>query len=72
MGVSGQSWTQQGRDDEEGLQGVGNFRLGVRSAARKGKFFYGLQTFIALLSSEQKCYLCISKVLMNQGLHSSI
>lgn len=51
VGVPWQSWTQQGRDDEEGLQGVGNFKLGVRSAARKGKFFYGLHTFIALLSS---------------------
>lgn len=51
MGVPWQSQTQQRRADKEGLQGVGNFRLGVRSAARKGKFFYGLDKFIALLSS---------------------
>lgn len=51
VGVPQQSQTQQGRADEEGLQSVGNFRLGVRSAARKGELFYGLGMFIALLSS---------------------
>lgn len=39
------------RADKEGLQGTDDFRLGVRAAARKGKFFYGLDMFIALLSS---------------------
>lgn len=55
---------------EEGVQCITCYWLGVRSAARKGKFLSEFETLTVALS--QKHYLCISKTPMNQGLHNSM